>query len=104
MTISVMESWISFHNSRKLFFATLFEGKPNSQYTPRSIRFTAFNSHSWAISVAFDDHGEIVPSRGTTQQHNDADDVGSSEYLLSGNKVCNWFSCFSDRDLEISTK
>ena len=33
---------------------------------PRSIRVTAGKPQCLAISVAFDDHGEIVPSRGVT--------------------------------------
>ena len=34
--------------------------------TPRSMRATAPRPQLRAMSVAFDDHGEIVPSRGTT--------------------------------------
>ena len=34
--------------------------------TPRSMRRTAASPQLRAMSVAFDDHGEIVPGRGTT--------------------------------------
>ena len=32
----------------------------------RSIRAIAASPHTWAMSVAFDDHGEVVPIRGAT--------------------------------------
>ena len=38
------------------------------QATPRSMRVTAVRPEVWAMSVAFDDHEEIVPSRGTTRR------------------------------------
>src|SRR5512140_63488 len=33
----------------------------------RSILVTAESPHTWAMSVAFDDHGEVVPIRGVTK-------------------------------------
>jgi len=36
------------------------------QATPRSMRPTAGRPQCFAMSVAFDDQGEIVPSRGVT--------------------------------------
>ena len=39
---------------------------PTSNATPRSMRATAPSPQLRAMSVAFDDHGEIVPRRGTT--------------------------------------
>ena len=32
----------------------------------QAVRRTAARPHEWAMSVAFDDHGEMVPRRGTT--------------------------------------
>ena len=33
---------------------------------PRSMRRTAVNPQTWAMSVALLDHGDTVPDRGTT--------------------------------------
>ena len=41
------------------------ERTASSTTRPRSIRCTG-KAHSFAMSVAFEAHGEIVPSRGTT--------------------------------------
>jgi hypothetical protein len=35
---------------------------------PRSMRLTLSRPQLWATSVALDDHGEMVPMRGTTKQ------------------------------------
>ena len=41
-------------------------GVTNVQAMPRSMRRTASRPHTWAMSVALLDHGEMVPKRGTT--------------------------------------
>jgi hypothetical protein len=41
-------------------------GPRTTHAVARSIRVTAVSPEVWAMSVAFDDHGEIVPRRGTT--------------------------------------
>jgi hypothetical protein len=48
--------------------------------------------HWWAMSVALDDQGEIVPRRGTTRRKTEEDSAGAPrslriEVMFSGNRV-----------------
>ena len=62
-TTSVMRSWSAAPSA-----AGSRTSPRTVQATPRSSRRTAASPEIRAMSVAFDDHGEIVPNRGTTQR------------------------------------
>ena len=64
-TDSVMRSWIA--GSTVSRSRASRPPRSSKEYAvPRSMRTILSKPHWWAMSVAFDDHGEIVPRRGVT--------------------------------------
>ena len=66
-TDSVMRSWIASTSARSVFSRIAFPFFiAKCQATPRSSRITFASPQLCAMSVAFEDHGDTVPKRGST--------------------------------------